>query len=69
MLTGTAAVVAVSIVKVFLAFREIAATGTGGLGAVSVGISPIVLPVWLIGFGIGCFVMRRRQRRTLYPTR
>jgi hypothetical protein len=69
MLTGIAAVVAFSIVGSFLAFQGIAATGAGGIGAVSVGISPIVLLVWLIGFGHSFFVMWRRQRHALHPSR
>jgi hypothetical protein len=69
MLTGIAAVVGLQIVGVFLAFQGIAATGAGGLGAVSVGVSPIVVLVWLIGFGLGFVVMWRRQRHALHPSR
>jgi len=66
-LTGVAAAAVLQIVGVFLVFQGIAATGAGGLVSVSVGTPPI-LP-FVMGFGLGFFVMWRRQRRALHPSR
>jgi hypothetical protein len=42
----------------FLAFQGIAATGAGGLGAVSAGLPEIVV-FWLVGVALGFFVLWR----------
>jgi len=62
-LTGTAAAVILPIAGVLLAFHSVASSGEGGLGSVSVGL-PSLLLVWLVGFALGFFMMRRRQRRS-----
>ena len=65
--TGVIALIVWAVGHVLLVFpllRQSAATGSGGLGAVSFGISEVVvLPVFLVGFALGFSLALWRQRR------
>jgi hypothetical protein len=61
--TGVGAAVIWGILRVFMAFRSVAASGSGGLGSVSVGVTDadMLIPS-IVGFTLGFYLMRRRQR-------
>jgi uncharacterized BrkB/YihY/UPF0761 family membrane protein len=63
LLAGILAMVSWVAIRIAFAFRDLGPTGSGGLGAVSLGISEVIVPVFLTGFGFGFWLMRRRQRR------
>jgi hypothetical protein len=61
--TGVGTAIAWASLRLFFAFRSLAAIGSGGLGAVAVRVSEAEIHLSVIsGFVLGFYLMWRRQR-------